>query len=481
MYERSTPDWRSDAKWFSGILLVLTLTLFVPLLGFSQLSSRERAQPILESILRLTLLPPGSDGVVTAVREDVGYSAGGELELLPGSGVFVTAQELPDVTAQAASERIARALSESVITEGAAATAQQLEGSELGEQFDSALDGTARDLVRGTLVSVMMPAGLANGSRLANWPLQAQQNPGEPVQPVVGVFVRVPPAELQPLNVRQIGELIVVKLADILLAEGLEAAREQVTNINLLQRLDEGAIGPIREQLTELFATLLLSRENTLAQRLEQARSVEQAQAEGSEPVSLGVATGEELAGLDTESANELVLSRLAERAYEGGSDTLLQLVNESDQATRLTGVAGLVDALSERAHGRYLRFSWMFGVVAALLLVLLVALSRGWGRLANPGLALALSAAGGALLALRLSRLTAATDVTLPTSLNAQGVFGYLVQLLAFTGASFPDSALALMLRNHLALLILGAALILLSLLLRLARGLRSRRRSFI
>ncbi|HEX7002773.1 MAG TPA: hypothetical protein VF168_01120 [Trueperaceae bacterium] len=482
MFERNTPGWRVDAKWLSGILLVLTLVVFVPLLGLSQLTARERALPLLEGILRLTLMPPGSEGVVEAVREEVGYRPGEPLEVLPGTGVVIGPDEIAQASAPVAARLIAQALSVQVIEEGAPAVVERLSGSPIAEQFARALDGSARDLVRASLLSALMPSGLDNGSRLANWPLQAQRNPGEPVQPVVGVFVRIPPAELRSLNERQIGERVVVELADILMASGLEAAREQVTNVNLTARLTESATGAARERLEELFGTMLVARHEEIGERLEQARAAIQAQVSGSDQPDLGVVRSEELAGLTPESANALVIGRLAERAYEGGSEAVLAAIEESEQSERLASVAGLMDALSRQAHARYLRNTWLAGLLAILLLAALVTTSRGWGRLANPGLALIVAASGGALLSLRLAQITSSAGSSgLPTSIQAQGVFGYLLQLAGYAGASLPAGGVELMLRNHLALLVIGGALVVSSVLLRFMGGIRPRRRSFI
>ena len=482
MFERNTSGWRIDAKWLSGILLVLTLVVFVPLLGFSQLTARDRALPLLEGILSLTLMPPGSEGLVDAVREEVGYTPGEPLEILPGTGVVASAEEIEELSAQAAAERVAQVLSRQTIEEGAPAVAARLEGSPLAEQFGRALDGSARALVRASLLDALMPSGLDNGARLANWPLQAQRNPGEPVQPVVGVFVRIPPAELSALNERQIGERVVVELADILMSNGLEAAREQVTNVNLLTRLTESATGAAQARLEELFATMLMARQETIAERLDQARTVIDAQSQGDEAPTLGVVGADDLVGLTAQDANRLVLARLAERAYEGGSEAVLAALEETSRGERLANVAGLVDALSREAHNSYLRNTWLVGLVALLMLAGLIVSSRGWGRLANPGMALAIAAAGGALLSLRLVRLAGRVEgAGLPTSLEAQGLFGYLLQLLGYAGANLPVSGIELMLRNHLALLVVGAALILASLLLRFMGGIGPRRRSYI
>jgi hypothetical protein len=478
MLARNTPGWRIDAKWASGIMLALALFVAIPLFSFSQLSSSQRAVPILEAILRLTLVP-GSDGVVETAAVAEGLEAGERFELLPGTGVAVEPSRLAGLSGRQAAATIARELAERTVSQGASATAEGLSESVLAGQYERLLDGAGRQLARAALQNAMMPAGLDNGSRLANWRLQAQTNPGEPVQPIVGVFVTLPPSELQGLSARQIGARVVTEVADELIASGLPAARELVSNSNLLARLESAANGPVTERLQELLLALLLPREEMLGERLELARSTLQARAAG-EPIALALVDPEELAGLDTRQANALVLRRLAERAYEGGSAAVTEVLTEAGQVDRVIGASRLIDALSARAHGNYLRLTWLLGLAVAALLLALALLSRGWGRLANTGAVLVLTAAAGALLFVRLAGLfPGSEDATLPEGAAVAGVFGHLTQLLAFVATSLPEGAFALIVRNHLAVLAVGAAMLVLSVLLRLGRRLRRRRHS--
>lgn len=482
MFERESSGWRADAKWIIAVLLVVTLAAFIPTFSFSQLSARHRALPILERVLQLTLLPVGGDDLTAGVRSELGFEPGQPLELLPRTGSYVETDALADLQASEALELMASDLSERVLRDGAPAALTRFEDSDLERQLRLALAGPATELVRATLVTEMLPAGLDNGRRLANWQLQARQNPGQPVQPIVGIFVRVPPDELANMNARQIGERVVTGLADLVLSDGLDAAKQAVTNRNLLARLEGAVLGPIQSRLEQLFAVVLLSTEEVVAERLESARTALQAESERAEAPTLGVAGGEELAGLSREEANELVLLRLAERAYSRGGAAALAAVSESEQAGALARVVPLLDALSASAHARYLRLTWLLGIAAVLLLIGLVFLSRGWGRLANPGAALALSAAAGALLFVRAAELFGArADVSLPVSMRAQGAIGYLLELFGYVAARMPESAGALLVRNHLALLSAGVVLVLLSLVLRLFQALRPRRRTLL
>jgi hypothetical protein len=481
MFDRDPPAWRIDAKWASGILLALVLAAAIPVFSFSQLSSRARAIPVLEAVLRLTLLPPGGDTAVQTFGEMEGLAAGGPLELLPGTGVSVDPGDLEGLSGGEAAAAVARELARRTVSEGADAVAESLSGSDIVEPYERTVAGAGRQVVRAALLSEMMPSGLDNGSRLANWRLQAQRNPGEPVQPIVGVFVTVPPGELQGLSARRIGERVVTRLADVLVDQGLPAARELVSNPNLLARLESAANGAAAPSLEELLSVVLLPREEFLDERLDRAREALRAQ-EAGETSSLALVGGDELAGMDGEQANELVLRRLAERAHEGGSAALADALAETEQVARVEQASGLIDTLSRRSRGGYLRLTWLLGVAAVLLLTALASLSRGWGKLANTGAALALAALGGVLLLTRLAGLFPRSDtVALPEGPAAAGTFGHLAQVLAFVTGSLPEEAFSLLVRNHLAVLAVGVAMVALSVLLRLARRWRPRRRSLI
>lgn len=475
------PTWHRDAKWLSGILLALTLAIAVLLVSLAQLTASGRAVPLLERVLQVTLLPNGEAHAPLAVRQGSDYQPGEPLELLPGVAVHVDATELPGFDSRAGLDRIAGVLAERVLTDGVDAARQLVTDPVFREQLDRALTSQVPVTVEAELSSALMPAGLDNGSRLADWRLQAERNPGEMVQPIVGVFVYLSPGTLEPLSPREIGQRVVAELAGVVLAEGLPATLDLVTNQNLRTRLAEAVQGPARAGLHHLFVTLLLDREASLAERLEQAQAA-LAGTEEADPALFGVVTAAELAGRSTTEANELVLARLAERAWRGGSAALLASVTEERDALRLEAATGLVDALSERAQGRYERLAWILGGVAGLLLVLLMVFSHGWGRLFNTGFALvAAAAAGSALSFWLLDRLERASGAEAPASLAAEGAFGHLAGLLAYLAAGLPRDVPLLLARNHLAVLALGAALVLLGLLVRLVRTLRPRRRSLL
>lgn len=484
MYQSSrNPAWFTDGKWVSGILLA-GLTLFAALsFVFSRATSPAQVQPVMERILELTLLPDGETVQPVAVREESSYQAGEPLELLPGTGVLADLTEIPVFTVQEAGNRLAGVMTDAIVTSGTQEVLEQVRGSPLSAQLQAAASGPVRQLITAQLGAALLPAGLDNGSRLADWPLQARQRPGQQVQPIVGVFVLADPLELEQLSAAGIGELVVAGLADSLLTEGAAAAREMVSNANLLARLDEAIAGPIRTSLHGLLATVLLGHYPEIEERLAEAQAALRS-ADSAASVAAGPAAtlGADLEGLSTAEANELVVTRLARHAQLEGSNGVLSVVSDPGQIQRTELVSGVLDALSAQANAVYRRSAWLYGSAAVIVALLLAFFSQGWGRLLNPGIAIVLAAGGGAL----LSRWFVSTQqelgrVRLPVSAAEEGAFGHVQSLLQFLLASAPAGALAGVARDWLLVTAIGAALIVLGVLGWLWQLLKPRRRSLL
>ena len=482
MYRDVQPAWHRDVKWASGILAVLTLAAATLFFSLSQISERERAQPLIHEILELTLLPGAEDAPTVEVRRGIEWTPGEPLQLLPGVEVYADPTEIPDFAPADAISRIAGVLAESTIREGTEGARALVSAPVLDAQLQDAFDGTVPRMVHALLADAMLPAGLANGSRFANWPLQAVQNPGEPVQPVVGIFVYVDPNRLEGLPAREIADLVVLRVAERILGQGLQAAEEAITNPTLEQILVQTVESDVRSALHEFFSTLLVPYREELASRLEQTRTVLEGEEAPAPDGLLGLIPPEELADMDPEEVNAQILTALAERAYDGGGPGILSVLTETDQASRVASVTPLLDALSDRAHARYMRWTWFTGAAAVVFLALLTVFSRGAARLANPGFAIALAAAGGSLLFTRLaSGLGSLGAVGLPVSVRTEGLFAHLYGLLAYLGTNLPRDAVPLLVRNHLVVLAVGAGLLVLALLLRIGRVIRPRRRSLL
>ena len=482
MYRDGQPAWHRDVKWLSGILLVFALGAAVLFFSLAQITDRARAEPLLREILELTLVPGSEPDQLVQVRSGLDWSPGEPLQLLPAVDVFADTTELPDFDVDGAVNRIAGVLAERTVADGTEGALALVAPSEFETQLRSAFEDTVPRLSEALIADAMLPAGLADGSRFANWPLQAVQNPGEPVQPVVGIFVFLDPDRLEDATTRQIAELVVARLSERVLGQGLATTQEAITNSTLSLLLEQSVQNDVRSALHELFTTLLVNHEGEISARLEQSRAVLEGTEDDTPQGLAGLLPADQRAGMTPEQINQQVLSALAERAYEGGGSAVLSVMTETDQASRIAAVVPLLDALSERANGRYTRWTWFTGAAALLFLTILAAFSRGLSRLANPGIAIALAAAGGSLLFTRLAAgLGSLGMVGLPVSVRSEGLFAHLFGLLAYLGTNLPRDAVPLLVRNHLVVLGIGAALMVIALLARLFGFLRPRRRSWL
>src|SRR5690606_3441582 len=277
--------WQRDVTWASAVLLALTVMAGVLLFTQAQLASEERGVPVIRSVLELTLQPGGAAADL-GVRSGTGYSPGEPLALLPGVEVFADPTEVPTFSGDQAVSRIAGVLTDRLITGGAQAMLAAVADPELGAQLRAAVEGPIETLVRASLEETMLPAGLDDGSRLADWRAQAAANPGELVQPVVGVFVYVSPNRLASMSDRDIGVEVVDQLAETVMTEGVDAARQVITNANLRSRLDAGADQRARAEVHALLESLLLGRRGEIETRLAGAAQVLAGQAESGDALS---------------------------------------------------------------------------------------------------------------------------------------------------------------------------------------------------
>lgn len=472
------PAWQRDITWASGVLLALTVLVGVLLFTQMQLASPDRGVPIIRGMVELTLQPGGASDAGVGVRAGSAYQAGQPLMLLPGLDVYADATEIPGFTAEAAVNRAAGVLTGRLIDGGGPAVLSAVTDPVLAAQLRTALDGPIAAMMRAALESELLPSGLDDGSRLADWPAQAAANPGTLVQPIVGIFVYESPNRLATMGLRAIGVSVVGQLSDTVMAEGLDAAMALVTNANLRARLQDGAGVNARATVHQLLVAIVSGRSDEMATRLEEATAV--LAGEQSEDDSLtGLLPASQLAGLSPEQANDAVLDALAQRAYQGGGELAAAQMTRPEQAARLRGVAPLIDGYTAAAQSRYRTWMIASAVLALVFLVLVVGFSRGITRLSNPGVAIALGAAPGAILFEVLNR-NLPVDSALPTGAQVQGVFAALSGLISYALTVLPDDLVSLGRTNHFAVLILGGALVVLSLVTWLLRGVRPRRRSF-
>lgn len=472
------PAWQRDLAWASAVLLAVSVAVGAALFSLARSSGPQTGVDLIESVVRLTLRP-GDGGVAVGVSTLTEYRAGERLRLLPGLDVYADATEIPAFTAEAAVNRGAGVLSDEFVTGGAAAVLASVTDPALSAQLELALNGPIAALVNADLSRELLGAGLDDGTRLANWPAQAAANPGEPVQPIVGVFVTFPPRELQGATNREIGAAVVAALADEVTQGGLPQALAVVTNDNLRARLTRAVDTSFRAQAHELFSAVLAGYASTMTMRLAEASSVLAGAADVEGGSLSGLLPASALAGLTAEQADARIIEALAERAYGAGGAAAAQQLTGAGQAQRVRRVAPLIDAFGSAAHRRYLVYTYLAGAVTLLLIAALVAFSRGFQRLVNPGIAIVIGAAPLAY-ALDRVRTWVTPNAALPAGAGAEGVPATLTGLAAYALAALPPAAVSGPLRYHVVLLLVGAALVVLALLLWLLRGLRPRRRGY-
>jgi len=397
-------------------------------------------------------------------------SPGEPLELVTGVAVFAAAEELDGLTPESARLRVADALAALLLREGLQGTLTRVANPQLAQQLSADF---VSDLSRIYLEAALLPAGLADGSRLADWRQQRANRPGQPVQPIVGVFVVVEPTELEPLTNRDIGVLVVRRLNEVLLTQGLPAAQALVGNANLLQRLNDSAQGEIRQAIGAFLATLLIAEEPAIARRLTQARAA--AAQEDTTPV---VWLGPELADLPPAEANALVLQRVSEVIYDRGLAEALATITEPDARLRIGAALEPFSAFTASQHKHWLQLSWLLGALALLLGGLLVFFSNGLSRVINLGLVLLMAAVPGMLLFAALEQALAQSAT--PALPHVEGTLVSLAALARYLMLNIPDDVAAIALRNHLVVVMVGAGLVLLPLAVWLVMTVRPRRRRF-
>jgi hypothetical protein len=367
-------------------------------------------------------------------------------------------------------------LADSFVVNGGSATWAQIDDDVFRAYAEELETTTLRPLVNATLQRALLPVGLDNGTRAANWQAQTAQNPGANVQPLVGIAVRVPPADLTGRSARQIGERVIDELALVLVQEGSAATQALVTNVSVADALRNALDGPVRAAVHAALQTSVALRSVEIDARLADARAVSAGADERSDPWA-GLLVGSDTF-LDGEARRERVQGVLARRAVASGSVGVLELIEDAAVAQRLAASAPVVDAVSRSAHARYRTFAWGSGVVALVSALVLALVTVGPGRLVWPGAALLLVAVPGFLLALRWRDVSASG--AWPAGPLADGaVVSFWRTLTLLTGSLAPVAADAIA-SVYAVVVALGGILVTLGLVAFLVLAVRPRRRPY-
>jgi len=383
--------WQVDVAWAAALLAWVTAAV-ATVLATLVFATAPATGPALQALVLDAVFAGGDAAPPPVAQATVAYEGRGPFELWPGTGVMVGEAELPGLTLGEARARLANAFADRRMADGAGWTAS-LADTALANEFDVLERAVLAPLAEAELGRAMLPLGLDDGTRAADWPTQAARNPGQPVQPLVGVFVRLPVDAVQGAGARVVGQRVIAGLAALLAEGGVEAARAAMGNAQLAAALEATLAGPVWQAWRAALAAAWVSRDAVLAQRLTEAQAV--LEATGSAPDPLADAwAGVDLEGTTPEEARERTLAALAERAYLGGTDGLLAVLATPEARARVEAARPWIDGLSGDAQRRYTTWAWVTGVVALLLLVILALAQEGRSRVLAPG-AVLLFAAG--------------------------------------------------------------------------------------
>lgn len=379
------PAWQKNLVWGTAILLLLTTMFSVAVWPLARLASEKHGPTLLHHVVTHVL--PQHGGAI-AVQAAADFTPGEPLALVAGADITFTPAELAQLTTQSAIETGAALLTSTLFTSGAEAALALVERANIHAPIERALAGPMPALLASTLGEDLFAAGIAASNRLADWRAQQAANPGANVQPLVGVFIEVPPAELEGLSTADIGAVVVRELTNVLVANGQDAAREALSNPQHVAAFD-AAIPRAHQRALDLFTVLLYASETEVEERLSAARAALSGNAETL--ATGGFVSERELAQLPQSEQYQLITKRIADAVYANGAEhTAAQLSEPADQHA-LTAAAPLFALFSEDAHSRYARLQLLAWITGLLLIVVLALNARGYWRFVLPALLIGL------------------------------------------------------------------------------------------
>jgi len=382
--------WQVDVAWAAALLAWVTAAAATVLAALA-FATGPATGPTLQAVVLETVFAGGDAAPPAVARPAPTYDGRGPFELWPGTGVSVGEAELPGLTVGEARARLATAFADRRMADGAGWTAS-LADAPLATEFDVLERAVLAPLAEAELGRALLRLGLDDGTRAADWPTQAARNPGQPVQPLVGVFVTLPVDQVQGVGTRAVGERVVAGLAARLAEGGIEAARAAMGNAQLAAALEAALAGPVWQSWRAAMAAAWVARDEALGRRLTEAQATLEVTGRAVDPLA-DAWSGVDLEGATPEEARERTLVALAERAHAGGSAAVLAVLATPEARARVEAAGGWIDALDDRAQRRYATWAWVAGIVAALLLVIVALAQVGRARLLVPGLVLSLAA----------------------------------------------------------------------------------------
>ena len=138
------PTWQTNLKWLAGLLLTLSVMVFMVMFVLERISTEPRSLPLIERVLSVTLVPDGGLAAAVTVKDDPdAWEPGTPLQLLAGADVFADETEVSSMTASSARERIAGVLTGELLAAGRDAVLALVPGQMLSDRLEAAIDGSA--------------------------------------------------------------------------------------------------------------------------------------------------------------------------------------------------------------------------------------------------------------------------------------------------------------------------------------------------
>ncbi|MDF1523819.1 MAG: hypothetical protein P1P87_13510 [Trueperaceae bacterium] len=464
--------WQVDVTW-AAALLAWAAIVVATLAG----SAARATAPDLGPALQAALLDAAFvelDAAPALVPGTPDVALTDPFEPLPGAGVLAPLADLEALDVSAVRARVARALADARMQ--GAGWLEGVSDATLAAELRALDAAVLRPLAEAELRRALYPLGVDDGSRAADWATQAQQNPGQPVQPIVGVFVRLPVDQVRGAGPLLVGERVVAGLTDVLLEGGRSAAEAALANAALSAALASALDGPLPAAWRSALDAALRARDAVVQERLSALRDAAADRAPAPDPAG-GLPTPADLADATPEEARAATLVALAERGYEGGASALGAVLADPAARARVDRAAWAFDAASEAAHGRYRLWTGVLGVVGLLLLVIAAVAAVGVARAWVPGLAIVAAALPLWALARAVVERTAAT--ALPGDVAGVGAVAGVAAWGSWLVATVGDVVADAVLWVPLGVAALGAALVAIAVLITVVGWVRPQRRS--
>jgi hypothetical protein len=262
--------WQVDVTWAAALLAWAAIAVATAA-GMAARATAPDLGPTLHTALLDAAFVEEADAP-TLVAEEPVIQLTDPFEPIPGAGVAVALAELPELTVDGVRGRVAAALAGARLQ--GSAWLDGVTDPALADELRALDAAVLRPLAEAELRRALYPLGLDDGSRAADWATQAQRNPGQPVQPIVGVFVRLPVNQVQGAGPLLVGERVVAGLTGFLLDGGRPAAEAALANAQLSQALAAALDGPLPAAWRDALDAALRDRDRALAARLTTLRAV---------------------------------------------------------------------------------------------------------------------------------------------------------------------------------------------------------------